>query len=227
MRTLRLLTLLMVLVIVSGCGGSRLATQDPAIQSVAIVSFTVNNYGFFGQGPIDQQLINDNINVMLQQTEQQLGQRWAIKPASSFINNPRYLELTTTNDKRGLSSPVFNGQAMPICSANRNEIVKGILQPQQAQQLCQALDVDAVMMVYSEWTLDSGKFIPTIKALTKNCFSMYNKNGNRLPYQRKDFRGERIIGGAFAGVHINEGTIDQWVNAYQKSVTTLFGRQSS
>jgi len=224
MHRFRFAFMLLAIVLISGCGGGRLATQDPTIESVAIVSFTVNNYGFFGQGPINQQLINDNINSMLNDTEQILAKRWSIKPVKSFIDNPEYQTLTVANAKRGLSSPIIDNCTMPICSDNRNAIVKGILTMDQAKQLCASLEVDAVLMVYSEWTIDTGKFVPTVKALTKNCFSMYDKNGTRLPYMRKDLRGERVIGGPFAGVHINEGTIDQWVTAYHKSVTALFQR---
>jgi hypothetical protein len=222
MSRFRFFITLATLVLISGCGGGRLTTQSPAIKSVAIVSFTVNNYGFFGQGPIDQQLINDNINGMLSDTEQILSKRWSVKPVQSFIDNPAYQALTVANAKRGLSSPVLNNCTMPICSDNRNALVKGVLSADQAKQLCSTLEVDAVVMVYSEWTLDTGKFVPTVKALTKNCFSMYDKNGTRLPYMRKDLRGERVIGGPFAGVYINEDTIDQWVNAYRQSVTTVF-----
>jgi len=218
------MTIALTILILAGCAGHRPATQDPNIKSVAIVSFTVNNYGFLGQGAIDQRLINDNINTMLEETETTLAKLWSVKPASSFASNQSYQNLMIANNKRGLSSPIINNNLMPICSDNRHNIVKGVLSSDQAMALCTELEVDAVMMVYSEWMIDSGKFVPTIKALTKNCFSMYNKNGQRLPYQRKDFRGERVIGGPFAGVHINEGTIDQWVNAYKKSVDTIFAR---
>ena len=59
------------------------------------------------------------------------------------------------------------------------------------------LGVDAVVLVYSEWGIDSGKFVPTMKALTKNCFAMYSKDGRKLFYARKDMRGAKVIGGAF------------------------------
>lgn len=224
MRLTRFLLLALVLVVATGCGGPRAASQDSEIKTVAIVSFTVNNYGFFGRGAIDQSLINANINAMLEETETVLSKSWSVKPVSSFINDQSYLDLMIVNETNGLSSPVIKNSPMPICSANRREVVKGVLTSDQAQSLCANLGVDAVVLVYSEWTIDSGKFVPTVKALTKNCFSMYKKNGQRLPYQRKDIRGERVIGGPFAGVTINADTIDQWVNAYQKSVVTIFGK---
>lgn len=223
MRLTRFLLLVLVLVVVTGCAGHRTASQDPDIKTVAIVSFTVNNYGFLGRGAIDQRLINANINMMLEETETVLSKTWSVKPVSSFINDQGYLDSMIVNDNNGLSSPTINNNSMPICSGNRREIVKGVLTSNQAQSLCTNLGVDAVVLVYSEWTIDSGKFIPTVKALTKNCFSIYNNSGQRLPYQRKDFRGERVIGGPFVGVTINEDTIDQWVNAYKKSVVTIFG----
>lgn len=224
MRLTRFLLLALVLVVATGCGGPRAASQDSEIKTVAIVSFTVNNYGFFGRGAIDQRLINANINAMLEETESVLAKSWSVKPVSSFINDQGYRDLMIVNETNGLSSPNINNSPMPICSGNRREIVKGVLTSDQAQSLCAIMGVDAVVLVYSEWTIDSGKFVPTVKALTKNCFSMYKKNGQRLPYQRKDIRGERVIGGPFAGVTINADTIDQWVNAYQKSVVTLFGK---
>ena len=223
MRLTRFLFLVFILVVVTGCGGHRTAAQDPDVKTVAIVSFTVNNYGSFGRGAIDQRLINANINTMLEETETVLAKTWSVKPVSSFITDQSYQNTMVINANQGLSSPIINNNAMPICSGTRRDIVKGVLTTEQAQSLCTDLEVDAVVLVYSEWTIDSGKFVPTIKALTKNCFSMYGKDGQRFPYQRKDFRGERVIGGPFAGVTINEDTIDQWVNAYKQSVVTIFG----
>ena len=43
----------------------------------------------------------------------------------------------------------------------------------------------------------------------------------KLFYARKDMRGAKVIGGAFAGIHINEDTIDQWVDAYSKSAEII------
>jgi len=194
-----------------------------SIGKVAVVSFAVNNYGaMYGQGAINPKLIEDSMGQLLTGTEEILSKHWAVKPAGSFVGSDAYYSLSIGKTRDGLFAPVFEGRSMPTFTNERNEVVKGILQEETARKLCQVLDVDAVVLFYSEWTLDSGKFIPTIKALTKNCVSMYNNKGEKLFYKRSDKRGEKVIGGAFAGVHINEDTIDNWIMASLDGIGEIF-----
>lgn len=191
---------------------------DTSLSSVAVVSFAVNNYGVYGSnGAINPALLDSVMPELLKKTEAILAEKLTVKPAASFVGNQDYRALSIGQVKSGLFAPKINGNDLPSFSKNRKDIVKGVLPPETAKQLCQRLGVDAVVLVYSEWMIDSGKFVPTIKALTKNCFAMYSKDGRKLFYDRKDMRGGKVIGGAFAGVHINEDTIDQWLDAYSKS----------
>jgi hypothetical protein len=208
----------------SGASSSALPAAGKAtVGSVAIVSFAVNNYGaLFGQGAIDSNLIEKSMGDLLTSTEEILGRRWTVKPADSFVGTDAYYNLSTGSTREGLFSPVVAGKSMPTFVSERNDVVKGNLETETAQKLCQVLGVDAVVLYYSEWTLDSGKFIPTIKALTKNCVSMYDKNGKKLFYKRVDKRGDQVIGGAFAGVHINEETIGNWIQASVDSLSEIF-----
>ena len=102
-----------------------------------------------------------------------------VKPAASFVADQGYRELSIGQAKSGLFTPKIDGNVLPSFSEKRNDIVKGVLQAETAKQLCQRLGVDAVVLVYSEWGIDSGKFVPTMKALTKNCFAMYSKDGRK------------------------------------------------
>ena len=214
----------MVLFLLAGCKTAQQSAMNAKsdLSSVAVVSFAVNNYGAFGSnGVINPALINSTMPKLLQKTEAILAEKLTVKPATSFVSNQDYRALSIGQVKSGLFAPVINGSVLPSFSENRKDIVKGVLQPETAKQLCQHLGVDAIVLVYSEWMIDSGKFIPTMKALTKNCFAMYSKDGRKLFYDRKDMRGEKIIGGAFAGVRINKDTIDQWLNAYSKSAEII------
>ncbi len=216
----------LILIMLSGCGAPRPHQPSAQITSVAIVTMAVNNYGFFGsQGMINRNLIAANTKQMLEKTEEILEKKWIVKPANSFINSSEYQRLSIEKAKDGLFTPVLDGTVMPIFTKDRKAIIKGNIPPEIAQKLCATLGVDAVVLVYSEWMTDSGKFIPTVKALTKNCFSMYTKDGHKLFFDRKDMRGDRVIGGAFAGVHINENTIDQWVDAYLSAAEIVFNKQ--
>ena len=221
------LVALAALVLVAGCGGGapRSMVKADQIGSVAVVSLGVNNYKQFGtRGRIDQALIDDNVNLMLKQTEQLLAKRWTVKPAASFVGDSAFRKLSIGDVKPGLAAPTIKGHTLPSFTTNRKEIIRGVLQPETAKQLCSTLGVDAVVVVYSEWMTDTGKFIPTVKALTKNCFSMYGKDGGQIFFDRKDVRGANVIGGAFAGVYINEDTIGQWVNAYASGAKTVLSR---
>jgi len=216
-----------LLIFLAGCNTTQRSAMSTGtdFSSVAVVSFAVNNYGAFGaSGVISPALIDSTFPQLVKKTEEILSQSLTVKPVSSFIDDDAYRALSIGTVKSGLYAPSINGLVLPSFSENRKDLVKGVLEPETAKALCRTLGVDAVVLVYSEWMIDSGKFIPTIKALTKNCFSMYSKDGSKVFYDRKDMRGEKIIGGAFAGVHINEGTIDQWINAYGKSAEIVLKR---
>jgi hypothetical protein len=224
LKSLRYLVIGLMFLLV-GCAGSRARMSSMKTDSgktVAVVSFAVNNYGFIGKGPINDRLIAEHIDGMLKDTESLLGKRWKVKPATAFIKNPGYLHLSVGHAKSGLVTPIVAGKVMPSFTDSRKEIIKGEMDPATAKKLCAALGVDSVVLVYSEWTISQGKFVPTIKALTKNCISMFNKDGKRLFFARKDVAGSNVIGSAFTKIYINEGTIDQWTNAYLEGVKSIF-----
>lgn len=220
-----------VLLLTVSCKAPQMGAQKNAMKaatdykSVAVVSFAINNYGHFGTaGAISPALIDPTLISLVDKTEKILAEKLVVKPAATFVKSKAYRSLSIGDVKSGLYAPKFDGTVMPSFSAERRDIVKGILPAETAKELCRTLGVDAVVLVYSEWMLDSGKFIPTIKALTKNCFAMYSKDGQQMFYDRKDMRGSRVIGGAFAGVHINEETIDQWVDAFSTSAEIVLKR---
>jgi hypothetical protein len=163
-----------------------------------------------------------SMDELLSGTEDVLGRRWTVKPASSFVGDDAFYGLSIGSTREGLFAPEVAGKSMPTFVTERKDVVKGNLETETAQKLCQVLGVDAVVLYYSEWTLDSGKFVPTIKALTKNCVSMYSSTGKKLFYERVDKRGAQVIGGAFAGVYINEETIGNWTQASLESIAEIF-----
>lgn len=228
--SLSIVLLVAFVLLAAGCKGPQQSAANSAkagtdFKSVAVVSFAVNNYGHFGSGGvINPVLIDSTLTQLVGTTEKILAEKLVVKPAKSFVNTKAYRDLSIGQVKSGLYAPKFAGVEMPSFSAERRDIVKGVLPAETAKELCRVIGVDAVVLVYSEWMIDSGKFVPTIKALTKNCFAMYTKDGRKLYYDRKDMRGSRVIGGAFAGVHINEDTIDQWIEAYGKSAELVLRR---
>lgn len=199
--------------------------KSSAIKTVAVVSFAVNNYGaMYGQGVIDPALIEKSMDKMLSGTEKILKRRWKVKAAKSFVRKKSYFSLSIGETRKGLLAPVFAGRSMPTFTSDRKNVIKGNIDPQIAKKLCKVLSVDAIVLYYSEWTLDSGKFVPTVKALTKNCVSMYDSKGNKLFFKRKDVRGSKTIGSAYSRVHIDEGTITNWVEASLNGVEIIFSK---
>ncbi|PNU20621.1 hypothetical protein C2E25_06140 [Geothermobacter hydrogeniphilus] len=224
-KGLCLVFVLAMVALFSSCASTPQKINKASVSSVAIVSLGINNYGSFGtRGVIDPVLINSATGKLLSNTEAVLARKLTVKPAASFVKDEGFRALSIGKVKQGLYAPVIDGADLPSFSDVRREVVKGILKPETAKALCETLGVDAVVLVYSEWMIDSGKFIPTIKALTKNCFAMYGKDGHKFFYDRKDLRGDKIIGGAFAGVRINEDTIDQWIDAYSRAAEEVLLR---
>ncbi|MGB2986490.1 MAG: hypothetical protein WBE26_11475 [Phycisphaerae bacterium] len=226
----QMLALFVLVSVLFGCASSGRTSSKSTetsilrarVKKVAIVSLIVRNYGIYGtMGMIPSNLITDNMNNVLASTERTIRNYWSVKPINSFIYNPDYTTLAKGSARANYFTPRVNGQDMPIFSNDRKDLIKGTIGKGTAQELCSILSVDAIVLVYSEWSLQSGKFIPTVKALTKNCITMYDKSGKHLFFGRKDTLGSHPIGGPYAGIHINEDTIGHWLEAYETGAKTV------
>lgn len=194
----------------------------------AVVSLSVNDYSKMlssAAGADSSFLINNSMNKMLQITEEHLGQYWDVKPADSFIGDPAYINLSLGRAKQGLFNPQLGDNQMPNFTDDRGEIIKSVLKKDTAKALCETLNVDYLMVVYSEWTVATGRFVPTNKALAKNCVAMYNKAGKQLFFARRDVMGEKTLG-AVGKIALNDETINEWVTAYNKGVEYILESQN-
>ena len=229
----RMLALLVLTPTLSGCassdrtssGSAALSITSTHAKKVAIASLIVRNYGTYGaMGMIPPDLITDNMDNVLVLTEKIVGRYWNIRPIHSFISNEEYTALAKGSPRATYFTVKCNDQDMPILFTDKKGFTKGAIAKETAQKLCSVLSVDAIILVYSEWSIQSGKFIPTIKALTKNCITMYDMSGKHLFFGRKDTLGPHPIGGGFSGVYINEDTIDHWSEAYETGVRTVLDK---
>ncbi len=59
-----------------------------------------------------------------------------------------------------------------------------------------------------------GHFVPTNRALAKNCAAIYSSSGKRLFFAGRDIQGKRVLG-ATGVIALNHGTIGDWVEAYK------------
>jgi uncharacterized protein YceK len=222
-----LIVLLVVAVLsLSGCSGvAKHSGKHVDVKSVALVSVTVNNYKTFGWSMISDELAQKNTSELVGKLESSLSKKWAVKPAKSFLGNKTYLNLADENMGQGLVLAELGNQSFQIFSANKKQLIKGIMTPETAKTLCAALGVDAIVTFYSEWMVQTGKWVPTNKALTKNCISMYNKEGDKVFFGRKDVVGETTIGSAFSKTYVNQETVSEWVNASKKGMDIVLSRQ--
>jgi hypothetical protein len=201
-------------------------TASANIKSVALVSLIVRNYGiYYNTGMMSPELINTNLNKVLSTTETTLGKYWKVKPVATFVANKTYQGFSKGTAPPDYFTPKVRGKAMPVFFTAGNDYIKGIISKDTAQKLCGTLGVDAIALVYSEWAVQTGKFVPTQKALTKNCVAMYDKNGKYLFFGRKDTLGSANIGSAYSGVHIDDKTIHFWLEAYEEGVKTVLDKE--
>ena len=155
---------------------------------------------------------------MVEIAEAALGQRFTVVPAASFVASPAYQAVP--HGAHEVAMPVINGAIMPVFGMSRGELVGAAMQPEQAAALCAAAGTDYVAVIYTEWGVATGGFIPTSKALAKTVVSIFDAQGVHVARTRLDDRGERTLG-AFGHVVVDEGTIDEWVGAYGASITRM------
>jgi len=207
-----------------GSSSTALAEDASKLKNVAIVSISVSDVGGSVQGgsigstPVSK-LISDAVNTMVDDAEKKLGTKWNVVKVSSFIDNADYrkpsVEKTLT-----LFVPQVNGKEMPVFTQVSKEIKGGILDAEKAKELCKALNVDGVVLIFSEWASKTGGFVPTTKALTKNILTVWDGSGNKVIYKRVDTVGNKTLGvGGFKAV--NEETINEWRDSYNRSLDEI------
>jgi hypothetical protein len=212
---------LVLVVSLAGCVTAA-ATKKPSapINKVALVSLSVANWGDMVSGTAGNakatELINSTLAGLVTATENKLSGFMRVSKASGFINNPGYRGLGVKNEL-GLMLPKVNGTPFAVFSKNNDDVIAAKLTPAVAKKLCADLQVDAVVVVYSEWAWAMGHFVPTKRALAKDVVSVWDRSGNLVFNKRVDETGDGVIGGPYGPIVVNEGTIKQWGGAYTKA----------
>lgn len=213
-----------VVALLFGAGSPVFGKEGSPVRKVAIVSFTVSDVaGTVRMGAVGTQsvpeLIRSAINGMLNDAEQKLGKKWAVTKVSTFIDNGGYRKAGVPKTL-SVFVPRVNGKEMPVFTESGKEIKAGELHPQKAKQLCAALNVDAVVLIFSEWTAKTGSFVPTTKASTKNVFTVWDRSGKQVFKKRVDTVGKKTIGASHVKA-VNKETIKEWRDSFNTSLDKI------
>jgi hypothetical protein len=220
-----------VSVLLAGCVTAA-AVKKPsvAIHKVALATFTVRNWGDMVSGTAGNakatELINNMLAGLLVSTENKLAGVKHINKMSNFIDNPGYRSLNVKSEI-DLMLPRVNGTPVVNFSRSEGDVVSANLTPEAAKKLCATLQVDAVVVVYSEWAWAVGHFVPTRRALAKDVVTVWDRNGNLVFSKRVDEQGEGVLGGPYGPIVVNEGTIKQWGGAYLKALDPIFAEMKA
>ena len=199
----------------------KLAIDNPG-KKIAIVSIAANNFGGSLQGWNDENstdLMTDRLNGMLTFTEELFAKSWDVVPTSSFASQPEFISLA--GEQRDVGAPMFDGVYMPLFSKDRKQLVKALIDKDKVVKLAAITGADFMLVIYSEWAVKTGSFVPTSKPLTKNVVSIFNAAGKQVFKGRLDKMGPKTLG-AFATVYVDEETIDYWANAYKDSIAAMY-----
>lgn len=222
MKSLKYWALALSVVIAAGCGGPSMHSVVASTQGrrVAVVSLAVNDFGGSLQGwnsTRTSDLMFSRAASMVGMVEQQLATHWQVVPAPAFVGNPALQQMAVPYE---VAVPYFNGVPLPVVAPDRGSLVRARLTPQQAQALAQIAGADMLVVVYTEWGVVTGGFIPTSKALAKTVLSIYDASGTLLYTGRADRHGSRTLG-ALGHVVVDEGSIDEWVSAFGEAIAYL------
>jgi hypothetical protein len=210
----------------AGCGGgshnkSALAAYRTNKGSVAVVSLTVNDFADIlsarnVSGSDVSKLIDSKLTEMVSITEQKLGTHFTVKPTTEFAASDDFRKAAS-GQQFEVFAPRYEDKPLPVFAADRGELIKSMMTPEQAKQVCSTLGVDMIVVVYSEWATQTGGIVPTTKPLTKNVMSIFDKTGEQLYGSRRNQMGGRNVG-AFTAAAVNEDTINAWVDAYTQAL---------
>ncbi len=215
-----------IILLVAGCVGSgNVSTISPQVNRVALVSLSVNDWGgsvkFGSVGSEDaERLIYSGLEDMVDYTEQKLAGKWQVTKVAGFIGRPEYRKIGV---ERTLTAylPKIDGNNMPIFTQVSKELKSGTISADKARELCKIIDVDAVALVFSEWTYKTGGIVPTTKAVSKNIITIWDNNGREILHRRVDMMGKRTIG-AYGVKALNQDTILEWTDTFKRSLDKIF-----
>jgi len=192
-------------------------------QSIAVVSLGINDFGGALQGwnsVRTSDLMTSRAWQMVQLAEGHLSRRWQVTPAPSFVASPGYQQVAAT--PYDVAVPAFQGGFMGVFAPSRGQLVRAQLRPADAQALAAAAGTDYVAVIYTEWGVATGRFVPTSKALAKTVMSIYSAAGLQVASPRADARGERTLG-ALGHVVVDENSIGEWVGAFDAGIAQMVG----
>ena len=113
---------------------------------------------------------------------------------------------------------------MQVFTTVSGELKGGMIKPETAISLCKPLKVDAIVLIFSEWTVRTGGMVPMTKSLTKNVFTMWDRDGNLIAKKRIDKIGQKALG-AFGVKAVNNNTITEWGNSTRRALDEIISSQ--
>jgi hypothetical protein len=149
-----------------------------------------------------------------------LAKDWTVIPAQTFAAKDEFQALA--GERREVGLPSFDGKVMPLFSKDRKQLIKAEVDKDVAVKLAKIAGADYILIAYSEWAVATGRFVPTSKALAKNVVSIYDASGKKVYEDRADAQGDRTLG-AMGSVVVDQNSIGEWVNAYDKGIHALYG----
>lgn len=223
-RNLTLVAAFAALSMLAACGGgSALKAELDATKQkkakIGLVSLTVSDFAGtlqFGNKSDVAALITKKTDEMVVQTEQALGAQWTVVPTATLVANENYGKLAKSEVKEN----VFTATGMKLFAADRSDMVKTAIDPKLATDLCAALGVDLIAVLYSEWTTRTGGIVPVTKAYAKTVFAIYDNQGRQLYKGREDIQGAKTLG-AFGRAQVDEASLDVWVGAYKTGLEKM------
>lgn len=200
---------------VAGCGtGYPRVSQVGAGstgQSIALVSLSIND---MGGTPQSNELIANRIAETVAAAEKFLARYWRVTPSASFLESPAYQQVPAA------THAVLLPPGMKVFGVSRRQLIRAELTPEQAQALARAAGTDYVAVVYAEWDVATGSFVPTSKALAKTVVAVHRASGERVAAERVDGMGEKTLG-AFGGVVVDDNSIGEWFTAYERTLEKM------
>lgn len=190
-------------------------------KKVAIVSLSVADSSGalqgWNSGDVDE-VFTQEVNSMLEIAEERLSERWEVIPAQQFVGNPEYKSLAGPGVKAVV--PTVDGHELAVMAEDSTEMQKTRLAAQKAIEVSRVTGADLVVVIHCEWSVTTGSFVPTSKAIAVTAVGIFDATGKQRYHKYKIMRGSRALG-AFGKVAVNEGTVDEWVDAFDRGLTAL------
>lgn len=188
----------------TGCASKYFIQKDAysGVKKVAVVQHAINPHFLLGTANAEEAkpaTVEKNFEVI---TKEMAGS-YAVMPLAEMVANPAYTGAGGKTAWEGY----FSAKGAAFFSPDEDTLQAATITADTAKKLCEGLAVDAVVVIYESWGIESYALGFRAKSRNGYVMNMFDKNGTKV-------WGDVVWGTSEEGMSLTAGVISTDVPTY-------------